>query len=243
MVRERQVDPEQVVPAHGDRRPPDDLQGRRVEAERRADRADGDASHGRAGVALTARDPTQDLGSHGGAARRDGVDARAVLLDLQSEASATVDNRAHGDAPFDQRHGGKLDLELPGREDRLRRDPLEGLVGALLGRPERPVQGRAGRCCVAHRSVRSTGLECMALGGREHALGESGVQAAEIGLRVRQVDHVVPDAQLTARPLAGSRGSTRAPFRRAGPRPARRGRATRARRAGWCAARRGVSRS
>ena len=83
----------------------------------------------------------------------------------------------------------QLDLERARREDGLRVEPPAGLVGALLRRPERPVQP------VPRRAPFERG----ALAGGEDPLGPAGVQVRESRFRVREVHDVVADAQ-EARP-------------------------------------------
>ena len=142
---------------------------------------------------------------------------------------ASVDGSPHGQASACRRGRGESSTSNSlGEKTALRLAPLPGLVGALLRGPERPVQPVPGRAR----------LERGPLGGGEDPLDEPGVQPAEAGLGVGQIDDVVSHAHVRAGPRSG-----RAPCRRGGRGPGRPGRATRAGPAARCAARRGGSRS
>ena len=103
------------------------------------------------------------------------VNARAVQADLQREHLAPVDGSPHGHAfAFRRGQGGELDLELPRREDRLRLEPLPGLVGALLRGPERPVQPVPRRARLERARARRRRRPSRRTGGAARRAGSRG---------------------------------------------------------------------
>ena len=183
VMGERHGDSQAGRSAVHDRRATGEPQAGRIEVESLGQRGDGRGADPRSRIAAG---PLDSCDQAPGCPRcgRDGVDERGLRPDLECERPAPVTDLASADRALLPKLL-QFDLERTRGEDGSRIEPSEGLVAALLRRPQRPVE------TMPH----GTRSERAALRLREDPLGPPRVQGVNLRLRVVEVDDVVADAQ------------------------------------------------
>jgi hypothetical protein len=185
VVRQGHVGHEGASPAQGHGWAAGDPDAVRVETERRADGGSGQPADRGAGVGHGAVDAPQEPRARRPTPPGHGVEGGPADTDLQIEDSTPVLDLALGHAPgpgapeFRQ-----LDREALRREDQLGVVPLQGLVGALLGRPQGPAQDVPWAALLQEGTFLRT----------EHPLVKAGMEPLLPGLGVGEVDDVVAEA-------------------------------------------------